>query len=388
MPSEFCFTPGQAGAPRWLCIRIGRIVEWIVRQEYCFNRGGCDEFQLGGTGVDFFDENFAGSGTTRCRFLSGYLVAHHSSLDGNFISSSCEVKKKPVDPSDDENERFAIPDIITDLPGVRTEFYEVKPNSDTGLAAGRLKIETFLSLVDFLKEKDSTVGNLAKGIQFKPDRSITFYSRLYLGIVPVEVKLHYVRNEDALIVYEICVSAQTEILEALAKAVIVSALIVLAYLIFKGLPEGGGIEVPGGGAPVLAGSVGPDGNNDTQDVRYVQALLNDWLGGTGNTVIAVGDTVTDEMSSALSSFQQSAGLADTAGAVAPGDATITALQQTHMGSLVEAANISDLGLDGTGSFIAQESPELVDTEGGDEPVTQTAFDDVAAQYLQLLHDNA
>jgi len=387
MPAKFCFTPGQARAPRWLCIRAGRIVEWIVRQEYCFNRGGCDEFQLGGTGVDFFDENFAASGTTRCRFLSGYLIAHHSSLDGNFISSSCEVKKKPVDPSDDENERFAIPDIITDLPGVRTEFYEVKPNSDTGLAAGHQKIETFLSLVDFLKEKDRSVGDLAKGTQFKPDRSITFYSRLYLGIIPVEVQLHYFRPEDALIVYEICVTAETEIVEALAKAVILSALIVLAYLIFKGLPEGG-IEVPGGGAPVLAGSVGPDGNNDAPDVRYVQAMLNDWLGGTGNTPIAIGDTVTDEMTSALSSFQQSSGLDDTAGAVAPGDATITALQQSHLASLVAAADISDLGLDDTGSFIAQESPELVDTEAGDEPVTQAAFDDVAAQYLQLVHDNA
>jgi hypothetical protein len=386
MPSEFCFTPGQAAAPRWLCIRIGRIVEWLVRREYCANRGGCDEFQLGGTGVDFFDENFAGSGTTRCRFLSGYLVAHHPTLDESFISSSCEVKKKPVDPSDDENERFAIPDIITDLPGTRTEFYEVKPNSDTGIAAGHTKIDTFLSLVDFLKQTDPTVGSLAKGIQFSPDTSITFYSRLYLGFIPVEVQIRYERTEPALILYKICVTAQTEIVAALAKAVIVSALIVLAYLVFKGMPEGG-IEVPGGSAPILADSVGPDGNNGTQDVRYVQALLNDWLGGTGNTLIAMSDAVSDEMTSALSSFQQGAGIDDSAGSVSPGDATIAALQQTHLQSIAEAAGASDLPLDDTGSFIAQESPDLVDTEGGDEPVTQTAFDEVAAQYLQLVHDN-
>jgi hypothetical protein len=384
MARQFCFTPGQAGAPRWLCIRAGRIVEWIVRQEYCSNRGGCDEFQLGGSGVDFFDENFAGSGTTRCRFLSGYLVAHHQ-VDGDFITNSCEMRKKPVDPSDDENERFAIPDIITDLPGVRTEFYEVKPNSDTGLASGRLKIETFLSLVDFLKQQDPTVVRLAKGTQFTPDRSITFYSRLYLGFIPVEVQLHYKRVEDALIVYQICVTAQTEIAEALAKAVIVSALFVLAYLIFKGLLDG--IPVPGGAAPVLADSVGPDGNNDTQDVRYVQALLNDSLGGNGNARIAMNGTVSDEMTSALSTFQQNAGLDDTAGSVTPEDATITALQQAHLESLVEAMDFSDLGLDDAGSFIAQETPELVDTEGGDEPVTQSALEAAAAQYLQLAHDN-
>jgi hypothetical protein len=390
MATKFCFTPGQAGAPRWLCIRTGRIVEWVVRREYCSDRNPCDEFQLGGSGVDFFDENFAGSGTTRCRFLSGYLVAHHPTLDESFISSSCEVKKKPVDPSDDENERFAIPDVITDLPGVRTEFYEVKPNSVTGVAAGRLKVATFLSLVDFLKQTDPTVGTLAKGIQFKPDRSITFYSRLYLGFIPVEVQLHYFRLEDGLIVYEICVTAQTEIAEALATAVIVGALIFLAYWFFKGIPvpEGDGLGVPGGGAPVLADSVGPSGNNDTQDVRYVQALLNDWLGGTGNSLIAVSDTVSDEMAGALSSFQQGAGLDDTAGSVAPGDVTITALQQAHFDGLVAAMDISDLGLEDAGSFIAQETPELVDTEGGDEPVTQTAFAAAAAQYLQLMHDNA
>jgi hypothetical protein len=382
-----CFTAGQAAAPRWLCIRVGRAIEWVVRQEYCVDRGGCDEFQLGGSGVDFFDENFAGSGTTRCRFLSGYLVAHHPTLDENFISSSCEVQKKPVDPGDDENERFAIPDIITDAPGVRTEFYEVKPNSDTGQASGRQKVDTFLSLVDFLKQTDPAVGKLAKGTQFNPDRSITFYSRLYLGIVPVEVQIHYFRLEDALIVYEFCVTAQTELLEALVKAVIVGALIALTVIIWKGVPDGGGIEVPGGGAPVLADSVGPDGTNDTQDVRYIQALLNDWLDGTGDSVIAISDTVSDEMTNTLSRFQQSAGLDDTGGSVAPGDATITALQQAHLDNLVAVTDVSELGLPDAGSFIAQESPELVDTEGGDEPVTQTAFDDAAVQYLQLVHDN-
>jgi hypothetical protein len=384
--AEMCFTPGQAAAPRWLRIRIGRAVEWIVRQEYCFDRGGCDEFQLGGSGVDFFDENVAGSGTTRCRFLAAYLAAHHS-VDGNFISHSCEVQKKPVNDDDDENERFAIPDIITDAPGVRTEFYEVKPDSDGGRDAGHEKIRTFLSLVDFLKDTDPTVGDLKMGIKFSPDRRITIYSSSYLGIIPVEVQIHYFRPEPALIVYHICVTAPTKLLEALVKAIIITALIALAYLIFKGLPEGGGIEVPGGSAPVLADSVGPDGNNDTQDVRYVQALLNGWLVGTGESPIDLSDTVSDEMASALSSFQQSAGLDDTGGSVAPGDATITALQQAHLESVVAATDISDLGLQDTGSFIAQESPELVDTEAGDEPVTQAAFDAAAAQYLQLVHDN-
>lgn len=381
-----CFTPGQAAAPRWLCIRIGRAVEWVVRQEYCFDRGGCDEFQLGGAGVDFFDENFAGSGTTRCRFLSGYLVAHHPALDGGFITNSCEIQKQPVDPGDDENERFAIPDIITDLPGVRTEFYEVKPNSGTGRDSGRQKITTFLSLVDFLKVTDPTIANLALGTQFSPDRSITIYSKAYLGIIPVQVQIHYFRPEAGLIVYEICVTAQTELLEALVKAVILTALIALAVLIWKGLPEGG-VGVPGGGAPILADSVGPDGANDVQDVRYVQALLNDFHDSVGRPLVAMSDEFSDEMTSALSAFQLDAGLGDTGGAVDPGDETIVALQQRHLENFINAVDVSSLELVDTGSFIAQEDFEMVDTEGGDEPVMQIAVDDVAQQCLQLMHDN-
>ena len=384
---EKCFTPSQAGAPRWLSIRVGRAVEWAVRQDYCRNRGGCDEFQLGGNGVDFFDENFAGSGTTRCRFLAGYLVAHHPTLDGNLISNSCEVQKKPVDPDDDENERFAIPDIITDSPGVRTEFYEVKPNSATGVAAGRQKVNTFLSLVDFLKQTDPDVGKLAKGTQFSPDRSVTIYSTSYLGFIPCEVKIHYSRLESALIVYEICVNAETELLEALVKAIIITALMVIFYFILKSLPAGGGIEIPVGGAGLLTDSVGPGGTNEAQDVRYVQALLNDWLHSTNGLPIAMTDTVTDEMASALSSFQQGAGLADSSGSLTPGDDTIVALQRAHFENFFNAVDISDLQLNDTGSFIAQETPELVDSEGGDEPASQTALDTVAQQYLQAVHDN-
>ncbi|MFA7512685.1 MAG: hypothetical protein WCZ29_19590 [Mycolicibacterium vanbaalenii] len=381
-----CFTPGEAAAPRWLCIRVGRAVEWVVRQEYCFDRGGCDEYQLGGAGVDFFDENFAGSGTTRCRFLSGYLVSHHPMLDEGFISNSCEVQKKPVDPGDDENERFAIPDIITDLPGIRTEFYEVKPNSVTGRDSGRQMISTFLSLVDFLKHADPTIENLAKGTQFSPDRSITIYSKAYLGIVPVEVKIHYFRLEAGLIVYEICVTAQTELLEALVKAIIITALIALAVLIWRSLPEGG-IEAPSGGAPILAEAVGPDGVNNSTDVRYVQALLNDFHGGIGGPVIEISGEFNDETIGSLSSFQSNVGLDDTGGSVSPGDETIVVLQASHLANFLDAVDVSELELVDTASFIAQEDFELVDTEGGDELVTQFAIDEAATQYLQLLHDN-
>jgi hypothetical protein len=382
--AEYCFTAGQAGAPGWLRIRVGRAVEWVVRQDYCRDRGGCKEFILGGNGTDFFDENFANSGTSRCRFLAEYIVTHHSTLNRDFIAGSCEIQKRPVDEGDDENERFAIPDIITDEPGFRTEFYEVKPNSYQGREAGRKKIETFLSLLDFLKVTDPSIGRIAKGVQYSPDRYLLIYQTFYLGIIPCEVRLHYFLREDALIVYEFCVRVDGELLEALATAIVVSALIVLCYLIFRG-----GLRIPTtGGVPVMADVIGPGEPNHIQDVRYVQALLNDWLLLSVTDLIEVNGVLTGETIAAMTQFQTSWGLDVTNGRVTPADDTITALEVSHMNKYADKMDqhISGLQLDEAGPFIAQESEELVDTEAGDLPVSQVVFDEACYRYLQLMHD--
>lgn len=389
MARKWCFTPSEAAAPSKLSARIGQVVEWVVRQEYCFNRNGCDEFQRGGTGVDFFDDNVIGSGTTRCRFLAEYLAARHPALDAKPIWNDCEVQKIPVDrddPDDFPNDRFAIPDIITDLPGVRSEFYEVKANSTSGVAAGRLKLSTFLSMIDFLKHTDPDIGNLVKGRQFRPDRTFVIYQRAYLGILPVEVQLHYFLKENGLIVYEFCVTAETELAEAFAKAVIISALLVLmALLASRAL--GRSIPFPGQ-VPVLADSVGPNGVNNTQDVRYVAALLADWASIAGEPVPPITDTVSDEMTTALSKFQEASAREDTAGDIAPGDETLIALQQFHLDNLAQAVDLSELGLDGIDPSTAHALLTDSNDEADVEPLTQDDFDNVVADYLQAVHDYA
>src|SRR5262245_33479178 len=153
MPTR-CFVPSESGIRRRVSSAFGHIVEWFVKQEYCLAKGGCSEFVLTGSGTDFFDEN---STTTRCRFLAAYLSTHNALLDEGFISGACEIRKRPVDPDDDENERFPVPDIITHEPGVRMEFYELKPNSAFGKEAGRVKIEAFQSMIDFLRQTDPTI---------------------------------------------------------------------------------------------------------------------------------------------------------------------------------------------------------------------------------------
>lgn len=392
--AKFCTTPRAAGAPRWAAAKVGTVVEWVVRQEYCFTKGGCNPYQRGGTGTDFFDER---SDTTRCRFLASFLAARQelNPADEGFISGACEARKKPVDPSDDENERFAVPDIITHEPDARMEFYEIKPNSIEGREAARAKVETFLSLVDFLAVDRPDFKKYRKGTLFDPDRTITFYRRDYLGIVPCKASLHYRRATEAeiaqgVIVYEICVEVDGELLEAFAKAIIVSAIIAAlaalaaaAVVIF-----GGGVLGPA----VLAfnspmdGSVGPDGSNDPQDVRYVQALLNDWRGTTGGSLIAADGSFTEETASALSDFQSTAGLEDTAGNLTPGDVTETELESTHLNNLMAAADLSEFQPEGLGDVVFGEDPDGVDTELEEEQDLQTAFNAFVQQYLQDLRN--
>ncbi|MFD0542780.1 hypothetical protein ACFQ1B_06070 [Streptomyces mexicanus] len=131
------------------------------------------------------------------------------------------------------------------------EFYEIKPNSAEGREAARAKVETFLSLVDFLAVDRPGFEKYRKGTLFDPDRAITFYQRNYLGIVPCKASLHYRRATESeiaqgVIVYEICVEVDGELLEAFAKAIIVSAIIaaLAALAAAAAVVFGGGVLGP------------------------------------------------------------------------------------------------------------------------------------------------
>ncbi|MET9411789.1 peptidoglycan-binding domain-containing protein [Streptomyces sp. NPDC002935] len=81
----------------------------------------------------------------------------------------------------------------------------------------------------------------------------------------------------------------------------------------------------------MGGSVGPDGNNDSQDVRFLQSLINDSRDSTGGSLITVDGSFSEETAGALAEFQAASGLEDTGGSLTPGDATETALETTPPG---------------------------------------------------------
>ncbi|SCF02446.1 hypothetical protein GA0074695_2936 [Micromonospora viridifaciens] len=382
MPTQ-CFVPSESGVRRRVSSAFGHIVEWFVKQEYCLAKGGCSEFSLGGNGTDFFDEN---STTTRCRFLAAYLATHNPLLDEGFISSTCEIRKRPVDPDDDENERFAVPDIISHEPGVRMEFYELKANSAAGKAAGRVKIDAFQAMVDFLRQTDPGI-KYERGTLFDPDRSILIWDGTWLGS-PVKAHLHFFREEEGLLVYEICVTISGQLIaEVFLKAII--KLAVLAVILLLAPAAAGGVAVLAWNSP-LTDSAGPDGANDTQDVRYLQALLNDWANQVGRTPVDVDGVLAGPTIDALAAFQSASGLDDTGGNVSPGDVTVASLERAHLehaAASVTFSEMQEIGMDGMVEVVFADDPDGFDPEADVEPDLLVALNNEAQQYLQDLHDS-
>lgn len=137
----------------------------------------------------------------------------------------------------------SIPDIVTHNPSrsstpTRTEFYEIKPNSPPGIAAGAIKIASISQLCSALSlpYKSGTI--------WTPDEKILISSGSPLGI-HIEVFFHFKRISPALVVYEICIEGE---LEKIALAVLIAILAIILALILKGRR----LPVPMPPAPALA----------------------------------------------------------------------------------------------------------------------------------------
>lgn len=92
---------------------------------------------------------------------------------------------------------------------------------------------------------------------------------------------------------------------------------------------------------VLTGSVGPGGRNDRADTKFVQMMLNDWLGRQGKTLLKVDGLVGPKTSAAILSFQKANGtVAD--GRVDPAGPTIRKLISLHLANLAGGLLYSEL----------------------------------------------
>ena len=136
-----------------------------------------------------------------------------------------------------------IPDLATHNPPrsaapTRAEFYEIKPNSPSGLAAGAAKIMSIALLNSVLPLP------YKRGVVWKPDEKIMIARGSPLGVY-LEVYFHYKWISPALIVYEICVDGE---LEKIALALLIAILAIILAIILKG----GRIPIPIPQEPVIA----------------------------------------------------------------------------------------------------------------------------------------
>jgi hypothetical protein len=132
-----------------------------------------------------------------------------------------------------------IPDIATHDPATgRHEFYEIKPNSIDGRAAGFTKV----AMID--AANTSLHLPYRPGIRYSPNRRLRIYSGMPLG-ARLDVYFHFQRVSPGLLVYDIC--AEGEFLQfGIAILLAILAMIILIVLRGRGLipPEGGMGPVP------------------------------------------------------------------------------------------------------------------------------------------------
>jgi hypothetical protein len=199
--------PATTPAPRL----FGRVAEIIINGDYC-RLMGCDPFLLPNSrGTDYFDSILGPA-----IFIA--FLGHHNNL------SAWQLTQLAIASLVSLNR----PDMLAHKDS-RRDFYEIKPNSISGRAAGRLKLRNLASLF-----AGFSLPYVA-GSAYTPTAEIILASG-HVGAWPLEIYLRVQRLQNGLIVYDLCARGA---LWQIGLAVIISILIALIVLII-----GGEIEFP------------------------------------------------------------------------------------------------------------------------------------------------
>ncbi|WP_033287627.1 peptidoglycan-binding domain-containing protein [Amycolatopsis jejuensis] len=169
---EFCFSMSMAvlDAPL-LASFVGRYVEPRIAADFCLSAGPCSPVD------DFFDlANSAGPYTT-------FLAAHNPAIPGPVIDAVGAGQR---------------PDIISHRPGATPEWYEIKPLSPAGVAAGLTKGNTLVTTY------------AANGLPYRPGKTYRPSGAISLGkfVTPEGERLELVcevrRLLPGLLFYRLC----------------------------------------------------------------------------------------------------------------------------------------------------------------------------------------
>ncbi|HEY0738729.1 MAG TPA: hypothetical protein VGD69_27670 [Herpetosiphonaceae bacterium] len=392
-----CRTPGTYLDTYEERAQVANLVERIIQKDYCgflLKSTGvpCSPFlfaSVGGTRTEFFDED---AGQHRCAQLADYLKFHNGHVDHSAVVSTClQSHPKPL--------LVKVPDIISHrFTGM--EFYEIKPNSNSGLRGALEKVVWFNMLCS------ANVANLmyVPGSQYKPNLLLPWVDTNLLG-ASWSLVLHIFWKFDGVLLYEFCPTSTRP--DEKCTALLRGA--VLAQVTRWRFGESAGSAMLEGLIPLafspLQNSVGAafaDGTpaaNQEQDVRYVQLLLNDWRGRAGLPLIDEDGLIGGDTRGAIRAVQETFMVPDER--VDPGQGTIALLESQHLRAVFEAGRIVDPELapdQADPAEIAFFADHDEDVEGEDEATMPDGFaqpytlDQVAAaaqleiaNYFQLLY---
>lgn len=196
-----CIPPSAIVAPG-PAAQFGELAEKIIIDAAYCTQMGCAPFA-----TDYFDNPIAAS-------YVAFIVAHNPRLNNARDIATLAIASLIG---------LNRPDILTDN-GVRREFYEIKPNSPTGLVAGAAKllaIEAFMGIWSL---------PYVPGTVYIPATPMIKVAVVNVGPWPVEVFLRILRPAPGLIVYDVCFRGELAKIGVAALAAIILAII--AVLLF------------------------------------------------------------------------------------------------------------------------------------------------------------
>lgn len=260
-----CIAPSETNVEDSLVRRAGQAVELRIHTHYCAGSLlDCAIHPVTGA-TNFFDLEI---GLHRCDLLGGFLGQVNPGYNGFALTMECRSQKP--DPAGS----FKVPDIITHKKKENIfEFYEVKPNSPSGEAAGRDKVEAFKKMC--VRDALPYVA----GTRYSEDVYETIWDGTWYGS-PTKIYLHWFLRDEGLLLYDICGEVSRETLIGMLENNLLKAFIIAAGLMILAAARGGRVPQLPGGAPILAltGPVGQGKSNLVPDVKFVQHPLNDWRG--------------------------------------------------------------------------------------------------------------
>lgn len=379
-----CMPPGAVFSSGTTLQAFSELVERIVQANYCARPGfGCALFippSLGGARTEFFDED---AGIHRCDLMASYLKFHNSQVNEQAIVDLCKATSpKPLS--------VKVPDIISHrFSG--TEYYEIKPNSGSGIRSATEKIAFFNTLCS------PAVANLPykAGTQYRPNFTYELSMGSSLG-APFQIGVHVFWAFAGLLLYEICPVTnrprQDEKCVALMRG---SGLAGIVRLRAAAETAAGTLDELARSAvsPLQAAVGAAPAPNQLEDVRYVQLLLNDWRARNGFALIAEDGLVGGETRGAIRVFQQQVtGVVDER--VDVQGPAIGALERLHLQSVFDAfeAARSEAPLPFVDDpVIAHDTDEEVElSDDARDPIDPAgllvALREEMGGYLGILHD--